>query len=174
MDEDTNTSDLYRAELSGGKVGKATLYDTDVSNQYGISLLGDKCIYFKDCDSWIGTFYIDKQEIDYDVYTFSLQYDEDAETFYYLTDWDSDEYCGTLKIYNGEKKKLADDVSDFELTSEGKLVYLSSYDLDYYSGELWVYDGKKAEMIDDVVTGFARECENFPGMIHTVVYEEYY
>lgn len=174
VDEKSEVGELYQMDISGGKVGKASLYDSDVGAYYGLVLYEENCLYFKDCEDWIGTLCMNKQEIDYDVYAYSLTYDKDYKTFYYITDWDEEEQRGTLKSYDGEKKKLADDVIDFTLTPNGKLIYLSNYDIDYFSGELWVYDGKEAEMFDDVVTGFARIYENHPGRVYYVGYDEYY
>lgn len=174
LEENSEVGELYQMDISGGKVGKASLYDSDVGAYYGLVLYEENCLYFKDCEDWVGTLCMNKQEIDYDVYAFTLTYDKDYNTFYYITDWDEEEQRGTLKSYDGEKKKLADDVIDFTLTPNGKLIYLSNYDIDYYSGELWVYDGKEAEMLDDVVTGFARIYENHPGRVYYVGYDEYY
>ena len=76
----------------------------------------------------MGEMYIDKVRVGNDVpiyYTYKHGYYDDCDKLFYLTDWDNDKKCGTLKVYQGDKvTKIADDVYDYVVTNEGRAIYL--------------------------------------------------
>ena len=119
-------------------------------------------MYFKDYKSTVGDYkgkadlYVNKEKIDYDVYTSNITYIEDSEDIVYFVDWNSEKSYGTLKIYDGEAKKIRDDVHSYNLSTEGEVLYISDFSSKYYKGDLYLYNGKKSEKIDMDVNGIIR------------------
>lgn len=59
---------------------------------------------------------------------------------------------GTLKIYqNGESVKIADDVHDYSVMADGRILYLYDYSLNYSKGELHIWENGETRKIDDDV-----------------------
>lgn len=161
-DEDTDVGflkgNLYSVAIVDGAVQSPELYDTDVSTARGYSFLtfyNDKLAYWKEIE--LGTYnaeaglYIEKEKIDSDITYFSLEYNKELDTFTYIIDRDS-KGMGTLKVYkNGTAEKISDDVSDFCVLPNGKILYLYDYNTNRYRGELHIYDNGRTEKVDDDV-----------------------
>lgn len=150
IDEEKSEGDLYKVEVKNGKLSKPELYDTDVYvNKLSVS--NSYIRYYKSYDDRTGDLYIDKEQVDYEVYTQNLTYDSKSDTFYYYVDYDMEEGEGTLKAYKkGKDSKVADDVAYHRLV-DGKLYYISDYSSKNYKGELYFYNGKKSTKVDDDV-----------------------
>lgn len=57
-----------------------------------------------------------------------------------------------LKIYqNGESVKIADDVHDYSVMADGRILYLYDYSLNYSKGELHIWENGETRKIDDDV-----------------------
>ncbi len=150
--EEERCGDLYKISIKNGKVGTPELYDTEVHDSYYRFITDKKIMYYKDVDNSKGDFYINKSLIDYDVTTYITLYDEDASNIYYLTDYNEEKEYGTLKVYSdGKSKKIHDDVYDFSLTPDGRVLYLIDYSLTNYKGELYEWSSGKSKKIDDDV-----------------------
>lgn len=149
--ETTDNGELYKISVSS-KAGKPELYDSDV---YAFELTSNgKILYFKDVkDGGKGELYIDKQKVDYDVDMSSYKYIKDSDTIMYFTDVNDEGLNGTLKMFkNGKAVKIADDVTEYEVTPGGEILYLQNFSSKNCKGELYVYKNKKAQKIaDDVV-----------------------
>jgi len=148
-----NFGELYRISISNGVVGQPEVYDSDVFNGYCYFVSDSEFQYFKDYKDGKGELYIDKNLIDYDVKINSVDVDSDLGKVVYFTDWNDNKLHGTLKVYNGkEAVKIADDVHDFSVTPDGRVLYLYDYSLNYYKGELheWANGGTR-QIDDDVV-----------------------
>ena len=89
-------------------------------------------------------------KIDYDVE--NCRTDELGRMFYY-TDWDWDKETGTLKMYDGKDiVKISDDVHEFQVIPDGRILYLYDYSINYNKGEFYEWsDGKTREIDDDVI-----------------------
>ncbi len=151
-DESGKYGDLYKVEISGKKAGKPELYDSDVYavNAYFISF--DKFVYFKDVKSDSGDMYLDKKQIDSDVYWYSVNYLEESGAIVYMTDWNDDKDEGTLKIWKkGKSEKIADDVCDLGFTPEEDIMYMTDYSTKSCTGTLCVYKNGKSQKVDDDV-----------------------
>ncbi len=147
--DDERKGDLYKMEISGNKPKKAELYDSDVY-VYSNGLTEDnRFYYFKDVKDSEGELYIDKEKIDSDVYTSRFNISEDG-TVVYMTDYDSDKRDGTLKIYDGDAEKIADDVYSYTVTPGGEVLYLRDYSTSRYEGDLYIYDGDSEKVDEDV------------------------
>ncbi len=144
--------ELYRITITDGVVGKAEVYDSDVY-LYNCYFVGkDQLRYFKDYKDEKGELYINKNKIDYDVYAYSVSVDSESDKVFYFTDWNSEKRYGTLKVYQGgESTKIADDVHDFSVTPDGRVLYLYDYSLNYYKGELHEWNKGETRKIDDDV-----------------------
>lgn len=153
VDEEESEGDLYVVEVKNGKPSKPELYDTDV--YINNLMVGNAYIrYYKSYEDRTGDLYIDKKQVDYEVYTQNLSYDSESNTFYYYVDYDREEGEGTLKAYNkGKASKVADDVAYHRLV-DGKLYYISDYSSKNYKGELYFYNGKKSTKVDEDVVAF--------------------
>ena len=150
LSDNGDEGDLYQITVTDGKIGRAELFDSDVSTRYMYFMSDGKFAYFKDVDNSKGDFYIDKEQIDYDVRLAAATYLKDAVLYY--TDWDSDRGYGTLKMYNnGEKTKIADDVHSFIITNGDNILYLNDYSSNSCKGTLYSYNKGKPEKLDDDV-----------------------
>lgn len=144
--------ELYRVSISGGKVGKAELYDSDVTLGYCEFIDANEFMYYKSTKDLQGELYINKNRVDYDVYLPSPSYSLDHKLFYF-TDWSHDNSTGTLKTYNGkEAVKIADDVYGFTVLPDGRALYLYDYSTNHYTGELHEWSDGSSRKLDDDVT----------------------
>ncbi len=144
--------DLYKIEISK-TVGKAELFDSDVSTYYSYFVADDQYLYFKDVKDGKGELYINKTKIDYDVRIAYVSYLEDSKKVAYYTDWSTEKQYGTLKTatLKGKTTKVADDVHSYRITPDEQILYIYDFSLTSYKGELYLFKGKKAEKIDDDV-----------------------
>lgn len=160
--DDKDYGELYRIDITNGVIGKPEFYDSDVLYCNYIYkniefVNGSRLLYFKDCKDVdrtdaAGEVYIDKVRVGTDVCIRSVVNYGDCDKVFYLTDWDNDKKCGTLKVYQGDKvTKIADDVYDYVVTNEGRAIYLSDYSLQYHMGELSEWNKGKTRKIDDDV-----------------------
>lgn len=167
---ESGDGDLYKAAITDGQVGKPEMLDSDVNNEE-IFLTGtDGIAYYKNVnyEDYKGDLYINGEEIDYDVSLWD-HFSLDGAVLYY-TDWNSNKSCGTLKMFeNGTKTKIADDVHDFEFTSEySDILYLCDYSTNYYTGTLYLYNKGEPKKIDDDVSAL------IPFYDSVIMGEEYY
>lgn len=156
MSSDNDYGELYVVNIDkNGKVGSPERYDSDV-NPYTVIFLSDGSLrYFKDVDheNSKGDLYLNKSQVDYDVYLYNLTYHSDSSTIYYYSDWSYDRSEGTLKFYNGkETTKVADDVHAMGFTANDQLLYLNDFSSRSCKGTLYLYNSKGAEKIDDDVS----------------------
>ncbi len=149
--EDEYQGELYRISITDGKVGKPEVYDSDVCVYYCYFISDTEIQYFKDYNDGKGELYINKNKIDYDVEAF-CDIVSDSGKVYYFTDWNDDNYYGTLKVYDGKKSsKISDDVHSFHVTSDDRVLYLYDYSNNYYNGELHEWSNNETRKIDDDV-----------------------
>ena len=152
VDEDDKIGDLYEINIKEGKASEAKLYDEDIYSEYLRLYESDKVIYFKDYEDKEGTLYINKKEIDDEVYSYKLTYNFTSDSIYYYKDYNDTKNKGSLTLYNGKKtKNIADDVYDFKLLSDGSVLYLYDYSTSKTRGELRHYKNGKDKKIDDDV-----------------------
>ncbi len=152
VDEDDKIGDLYEINIKDGKASEAKLYDEDIYSEYLRLYESDKVIYFKDYEDKEGTLYINKKEIDDEVYSYKLTYNFTSDSIYYYKDYNDTKNKGSLTLYNGKKtKNIADDVYDFKLLSDGSVLYLYDYSTSKTRGELRHYKNGKDKKIDDDV-----------------------
>lgn len=151
---DGDMGELYQVTISKGVVSDPSVYDYDVSTYGELAFLDDDTfLYFKDVDSSEnkGDLYVNKNEVDYDVYLWGALNGKSG--LYYYTDWNSSRYYGTLKVYNGkESTKIADDVADYDETADGGIRYINDYSTNSYQGSLYLYEKGKSNKVDDDVT----------------------
>ena len=144
--DDETHGDLYCVSIDDGNIGDPELYDTDVYGTY-VTLTEDETpIYFKDVDDYEGEMYVGKKRIDYDVYCYvNITFDK----IYYRTDVDDDSFM--LKMYDSETVKIADDVYNYKILPDGRVLYLYDYSTNRYKGELYEWDDGEARKLDDDV-----------------------
>ena len=150
--DDKNYGDLYHISINKGTVGAPEVYDNDVSTGYSYFINDDEFMYFKDLKNDKGELFINQTSIDYDVYPYDVYAGEELDGVAYFMDWNDEKDYGTLKLYKGkESVKIADDVHDFYVAPDGRILYLYDYSLNHYKGELYQWQGKEPEKIDDDV-----------------------
>ena len=152
-EEESSAYNLYSAAISDGVVQTPELYDTDIisDRSWLLDFFNGKITYWKDYDNGKGDLYVEKERVDYDVDYSSVRFDADLDIITYMTDIDS-KGKGTLKIYkNGSAEKISDDVSDYCVLPNGKILYLYDYNTNRNRGELHVYNNGKTEKVDDDV-----------------------
>ncbi|MCR4600012.1 MAG: zinc-ribbon domain-containing protein [Acetatifactor sp.] len=150
MNNDGDEGDLYKASISGTKLGKADKVDSDVSTRLLSLNSDDKIYYAKDVKNGTGDLYVNKKKLDSDVYVGRVSYSKKTKQFFYLTDYSNGK--GTLKVGKSKGKKVMDDVSRFVVLPDGKVLFLYDYSTKYYKGELYLYKGGKPVKLDDEVS----------------------
>ena len=149
---DKNHGELYRISISNGVVKKPEVYDSDVYTGYSYFASDSEFVYFKDYKDSKGELYINKEKIDYDVAVYSVDAQTDLDMVFYFTDWNDEKNYGTLKVYQNKKAtKIADDVYDYSVTPDGRVLYLDDYSMTYFKGELNEWNNGKTRKIDDDV-----------------------
>ena len=155
----TGKGDLYQVYINKkGIFGTPTLYDEELySNYYTfLEFVGkDELMYFKDLDTYTGTLYVNGTKIAEDVYYFSVEYIEDTDEWFYITNYDSETQCGTLKRYRGgEVSRIADDVHcEYQIYPGGQVLYLCDYSMQTCKGELCEWYRNENRTIDHNVIG---------------------
>lgn len=157
LDEMLGNGDLYRITISDNTIGKPELYDTDVY-QYNVCFMADgKLLYQKGHKGSRGDLYLDKEQIDYDVTLYAMEYNENCNEIIYRVDYNAEEGSGTLKLYkDGNVSKIADNVYDATILSNGEVLYLYDYSNSYHRGDLYLYRNGEAEKIDEDVTSLIK------------------
>ncbi len=158
QDEETGECDLYKAVISGTKVGEFEEVDDSVSPDYGsyFASYGDEYsdyfYYFKDVEGWIGELCVNGESVDDDVYVYNVRYIPTNDSLGYLADYDEEDGEGTLKLYNGkDSDEIADDVRGWSFNDNGHILFITDYDDDNGEGALNLYNGKKSvEIAEDV------------------------
>ena len=152
---ETSSGELYCVSVKDGEIGAPELYESDVYSGYCYFTSDEKLIYFKDVKNGKGELYVDKTRVDYDVKVTWIDNYEEFDMLVYYTDWNEGKSYGTLKIYqDGEAVKVADDVYENGVTSDGRILYLNDYSLNYYKGALYEWDDGDSRKIEDDVSCF--------------------
>ncbi|MCM1040791.1 MAG: hypothetical protein NC434_15860 [Ruminococcus sp.] len=150
--EDKYYGELYQVSVSSsGELGNPDLYDSDVFINNLHIMKDGRLLYFKDFKDGSGELYVDKEKIDYEVYSYNFNYDEDANRVTYFSDWNDEKQYGTLSTCSigKEAEKIADDAHTFCVMPNRNVLYLSDYSLKRYQGDLYLWNNKKSEKIDE-------------------------
>ncbi len=150
---------IYEIVNENGALKQPLKYDENVGKTTFNFTENGEVIYFKYYkeDRAKGDMYIDKQEIDYDVYFIGNEYGNEYWGVYerngvivYYTDYPVDgEGGGTINVLkNGEKKKLADGIQNHYIASNGDIYYIT-YDFGMARHTLYRYDGEESIVVDD-------------------------
>lgn len=147
-EESKSTYTLYKTTISGNSVKEAKTIDTEVESSSFVLMGSSKVAYEKDDN---GLFINGEKVID-DVVDY--YYYKPLKTLYIESD-KSDDETFTLSTSKGKKaKKVADDVSTFNITESGKLYYITDINKNG-EGSLYLAKGNKPKKIDDDVTSLA-------------------
>lgn len=132
---DKKSGELRAVKIKDGAVESNELYDSEVNRVEIIA--GNNVLYWKDKKDNSGDLYLNKQLIEYDVND-AFFVDEDKNIVYY-TEYDANDRTGTLNIYsNGEKRKIADDVSYAASLGNGDILYYRNYSVKANKSDLYV------------------------------------
>lgn len=152
-DEKEKKYDLYTAKISGKKLGKAEVYDTNIA-RVTPKMTKKGLVYFKNVseDSMSADLYVNKNKIDSDVLPVAM-YNERTNDIFYFTDFDDETEKVTLCKVSGKKgKKIAEDIHDFSITPGGKVFYIADFDKTSKTGNLYLHKSVgKDKKIDDEV-----------------------
>ena len=143
--------ELYKMEISGTKVKKTELYDSNVYYS-NISLKDNgKLLYYKSYKNGKGELYMNKEKVADDVKNYI--YDADNNAVACMTDWNNEKSYGTLRLWKkGKLEKVEDDVHAYKMTPNGELLFIKEYSTKNYKGDLYILKGSKPKKIDiDVV-----------------------
>lgn len=145
---------LYRASVSGTKLSDKKKIDSGVYLTNPTVTKSGQLYYFKDKDGYVADLYLNGEKVDEDVYVYSLYADEN--TLYYLSDYDDDDYIGTLRKAKGKNsEKIARDVYAFDITSTGRLIYVTDVSSSDDSADIYVLKGSEGEKIAGDVKAIA-------------------
>ncbi len=155
---------LYKASVSGTKLSGKKKIDSGVYVSFSAVTESGDIYYFKNADDYIADLYFNGDKVDDGVYIYSFSVDKN--TICYISDYDDDEYTGTLRKATGKKKeKIADDVIYFLTTSSGELAYLSDWSGSDQNGDLYVLKGGKGKKIEGNVSLFTTLETDFGGRL---------
>ena len=143
---------LYTAAIKGDGLGEPKLVAEDVYAHYYQQTADGKLVYFTDVNDrkMEGDLYVDGKEVDYDVYIYSVAYNEEMDALFYMLDYDDDK-GGTMMMLTGRKpKKVADEVYAYDVAG-GEMFYMTDYSQRKYSGELYLVGGKNRLLDEDVM-----------------------
>ena len=146
FDDEKGFGELRTVKIADGAVISNEPYDSDVCSAKLIS--DNKIIYFKDVKDEKGDLYLNKQLIEYDV-SGNYFISDDGEDIFYITDYNDNEQVGTLNVYsNGEKKKIAENVSDASALENGNVLYFQNYSEKSEKGDLYIHTADGDVRID--------------------------
>ena len=152
--EEENYGELHFMKIGDGKIKETALYDEEVYAWYLRMVDDNDVVYFKDVEDGVGELFMNAEHVDYDVSLWNgVAYYETLDQLVYFIDWDEEEYRGTLKMSGGDKaSKVGDDVADYIVLDDGRILYLADYDMEDGIGELKIYAKGDSETLDsDVV-----------------------
>ena len=153
LEEEDNFGELFCMKVGNGKVKENAIYDEEVY-AWNLSVKADgSVVYFKDVENGVGELFCDGEHVDYDVSVYEgVAYSETLDQLVYFIDWNDEEYRGTLKL-SGSKKpvKVADDVADYQILPDGRILVLNDYEIEDCMGELCIYAKGELEKVDSEV-----------------------
>ena len=152
--------DLYKASVSGTKVGEFEEIDDSVSGEYGMYFASssgeysDYFYYFKDVKGYEGELCVNGESVSDDAYVYSVRYNKSENSLMFYIDYNSEKGEGTLCAYNGKKvEEIADDVYNYRIGEDGKIALMYDYNSGKSKGTLAYYNGKKiVDVAEDVFT----------------------
>ena len=158
--------DLCMVSLSKGKLSDADRIDSDVYSE-NFRFMGDSYLYYMDVNNGHGDLYIDGENVAYDASVGYISSSANGEIYYYV-DYDYKDESGTLYHYaKGKSVKVADDVYDYLLMGDDRILLLSNYSTNRYKGELYLFAKNKLNMLDDDVVCFIRPGSSSKGNIYS-------
>ena len=150
-DEEKECGELKKVTITDGAVASNDLYDTDVSNVVIVN--ETEPLYTKDKKEDHFDLYLSKQLIDYDINYFSKL--KNGNVISYYSEYDDEEYTGTLNIYkDGEKSKIDEDVKSMLLLENEDIFYMKDYSSKSQKGDLYIYSNGENIRIDYDVKEF--------------------
>lgn len=174
---------VYTVPIYDGQLGKPELVDTGVQLHTVRFLENGSLCYYKEVNNSSGELYVDGKRIDTNVlewkWKFStgywsppppsktaVEYCEEMGLLLYFTDWDSHEWRGTLKVFNGETAKEIDKhVFDYRISDTGEIYYLRNFNKERLAGDLYVYNGEETKLVDTGVMTLLPS-DNFEKTMH--------
>ena len=153
VEEDKDYGELFCMKVANGKIKENAIYDEDV--YWSVSVKADgSVVYFKDVEEGVGELFCNGEHVDYDVSLWEgVYYYEQLGELVYFIDWNDENYCGTLKMSSGKKPvKIADDVADFQVMPDGRILVLNDYEIEDCMGELRIYAKGELEKVESEVS----------------------
>lgn len=151
-DPNTRQGTLYKASISSKTMKKAKEIDKDVYR--GKYLDSDKFIYFKNYELGLdlADLYLGKKKIAEKVGPDSIIYNPVNEDIIYFTDVDT--FMGTLNIYGGGNKKVAEKVHVGQtfITENGNIVFIKDFVATEGVGDLYICKSRKGKKIGENVS----------------------
>ena len=149
-DSDQESFTLSRAPIRNSRLGTKELYEKEVSSY--LLLKGyDSVWYWKGEGAGCGDLYRDKDRIDKEVKDSVIVPSESGNGFYYISDYDKTAYSGTLMYYDGaEAEEISEEVYDFHVLGDMKILCLKEFDLRSGAGELSLYHGDEISIDEEV------------------------
>lgn len=147
-----NKADLFRVSISGGVPDAPEKLDSDV---WRLLMQEDDLVFYtKNEQNDLCELYKDGELIDSEVAGILCS---DGDAIYYATDVDKKNGLCTLNVWDGDVKKIADDVhvaglsTTAVLLGDGQVAFLADWDGSRRKGTLYVWDGGEPEKVDEDV-----------------------
>ena len=148
---DPNTGGNILMQMQIGKAAEAAAVQTDVEDFAFLGGNGPLCYYYAYANG-AGTLAIEGEERTITNAT-GVQFAEDAEAVYYITDADSTTGNGKFQCWGGgEPTDIDGNAFAFQYKGNGKAAFISGYDVNEQLGDLHYYDGKGVTVLDEDIT----------------------
>jgi len=143
-----NIGNLYKRNIQGTSLKAPILYDEGVSTMF---FIGDSMFYLKNNSD----LYFNKEFVDTNVSGYRNESIGDTSSYLYFTNYNEDNQCGTLKVFNGKDvTQINEIVYDYYVLNSQYIIYLKDYDRKSSKGSLYLYNGQDNILIDEGVTAF--------------------
>lgn len=156
----SEANELCRVNIENGKASPAIIFDTEIDSFTDI-LSNGSIMYYKKINQaeHSGELYINGILVSLNAVTpFSIngiertvKAFEGSVYFYSLSDSKSINDLILNVHKNGETYKISDNVHDFTILPNGKILYMNGFDLEKKSGTLYIFDGDTSLKIADDV-----------------------
>lgn len=150
---DPNTGGNILMQMEIGKAENAEAVQSNVKSFAFLGGNGPLCYYYG-YEEGTGTLASVDSETKIEAAT-GVQFAEDKNAVYYITDVDSETGLGQMQFWDGKGEPVTVDggIFAFQYKGNGKAAVLYHYDVYEQIGDLGYYDGKGMTMLDEGITG---------------------
>ncbi len=155
LEDDSESSNLYKVQLTSEEILKSELYETNVGND-GVLYGEDEFLYYKNIQEgdfgYQGDLYRNKEKLweNTEVCSLSFDYETGKASFYRRA---GEFYCNQNHIYDAKEAQIiGENIESYLPTSTDRVVYIGKEDEDDTWGELYTYGSGEKKKLGGEVT----------------------